>query len=199
MKTSSKIRFIQVVFVVSGVLFINSLFAAPSFMEIESKGERNLKIIGSIYEKYPFMPAKKEYFQKIKENWTASIIAYKRAGRRQRAENFKKFYNAYLVTNDVLKDICIDMANYSDAIMDDFAGKLVEYESKQRVIKHDKMHNRYMVSRNEFIRADVNFKRKLYYYSAQLYDHGIEIMKVIYRDAKWEFPHTKVVSQERLS
>lgn len=187
MKTINKI----ISFAVFFGLLVNSLFSAPSYDDVVLKGDRNLKVINVIYEKYPFMPAKRAYFQQISDVWIKSKTAYFNSSPEGRKEKFAKFLKAYENTNDVLKDICIDMANYSDVIIDDMTQKLIDSETKKVDVKHGKFYNRYLVSKNEFARADNGFKKRMYYYSARLYDHGIEVMMSIYKDAGWNFPKGK--------
>lgn len=173
-----------------GTLSMNS--ASPvEFSDIAVKGDRNLKIISKVYEKYSFMPAKKEYLRNIQEDWIKVKIEYSHARPGEKKEKLEKLVKSYQVTNDVLKDICIDMANLTEIVVDDFTQKLVESENIRTDLGRDKNYNRYLVSRNEFSRADNGFKRGMYYYSARLYDHGIDIMKNIYQERRWTFPKGK--------
>lgn len=167
------------------------LSGSPAFLDITIKGDRNLKIISYIYDKYPFMPAKKEYFKTIQEQWISGKTMYSHAQQQEKKEKYNKLIQSYYLTNDVLKDICIDMANLSEVVVDDYVQKLAEAETVKTNLSRDKNYNRYVVSRNEFSRADDGFKKGMYYYSARLYDHGIDLMKIIYKDLGWSFPNEK--------
>jgi len=173
------------------IVFPGLIFAAPSFADIATKGDRNLKIISYIYEKYEFMPAKREYFQNISEEWIKGKVLYEHSSAEEKKDNYEKLYKSYRTTNDVLKDISIDLANLSEAVVDDFSQKIIESEDVRKNLSRDKNYNRFVVSRNEFTRADNGFKRGMYYYSARLYDHGLDLMKRVYKDQKWVFPKSK--------
>ena len=183
-------------FISTSAAFLNAIPASGDIME---KGDRNLKIISAIYEKYSFMPAKKEYFRQIQEDWVKGKVQYSHAHPEEKKEKFDKLFKSYITTNDVLKDICIDMANLSEVVVDDFSQKLIDSETVKTNYSRDKHYNRYLVSRNELSRADGGFKRGMYYYSARLYDHGIDIMKNIYHERGWVFPKAKAQGKESLS
>ncbi|MDH4261685.1 MAG: hypothetical protein OEV78_01430 [Spirochaetia bacterium] len=171
------------------------LQAAPSIYDITTKGDRNLKIISFIYDKYQFMPAKKEYLKNLQDEWIKGKSLYSTAQHGEKKERYDKLLQAYNLTNDVLKDICIDMANLSEAVVDDFTQKLIESENP-KANHRNKNYHRFVVSRNEFTRAEYGFKKGMYYYSASLYDHGIEIMKHVYSEQKWNFPKGKSAIKE---
>jgi hypothetical protein len=186
------IFYILTIFLV--VIFSAILPGSPALSDITLKGERNLKIISFIYEKYPFMPAKKEYFRHIQEEWLKGKSLYTHAHPDEKKDNYNRLLQSYMLTNDVLKDICIDMGNLSEAVVDDFSQRLVESETVKTNLGRDKNYNRFVVSRNEFSRAENGFKRGMYYYSARLYDHGLDVMKRIYSEQKWTFPKGKTSS-----
>ncbi|MDH4199160.1 MAG: hypothetical protein OEV66_02175, partial [Spirochaetia bacterium] len=117
-------------------LIVTPQYSAPNFDDIVLKGDRNLKIINMIYEKYPFMPAKKNYYAQIEQSWIKSKAEYFTSSSQNRKEKFTQFLKTYETTNEVLKDICIDMANYSDVITDDITQKLIETGTKQISVRH---------------------------------------------------------------
>jgi hypothetical protein len=163
-------------------------FSAPSFSDIVNKGDRNLKIINNIYDKYPFMPAKKDYYLKLENKWIKDKTEYRKASSTERKNALDQVLITYRIINEVLKDICVDMANLTGTLMDDFAEKLVAIEAKRIPVKSEKYYNRYIVSQRQFFRAESGFKNSLFYYSASLYDHGIDLLISIYKENNWGFP-----------
>jgi len=169
----------------------SQLYTAPVIEDIVSRGDRNLKIILSIYEKYSFMPAKRAYFNMINEDWIRGKVLHSHANPEERKQKLDKVLKSYNLTNDVLKDISIDLSSLSEIVMDDFTQKIIDSKNMKSENLHNKSYNRYVVSRNEFSRAERGFKQGLYYYSARLYDHGLTLMKTVYHDNGWVFPKSK--------
>ncbi|MES0491889.1 MAG: hypothetical protein ABUK01_17975 [Leptospirales bacterium] len=171
-------------------LFSQFLYAAATYEDFVSKGNRNLKIIERLYFKYPLAPVKRKIAFKIIENWNSITLQYPDANRNDRKTLYVNLKTEYSKSNSLLRDISIELANLFDRTYNSIASRIIDAElpTAQR---NDAL-SRMQIAKQEFARAEAGYRNKQFYYSSHLYDRSITILLNIYNTLNWEMPASAI-------
>jgi len=159
-----------------GALFIfisYSIEATHSIEEIFIKGNEKWKLIELISDRYPSIhPLKKELITTKKNRWSQYQNNYqneKTPGAKK--ENYKIIVENYKEINSLMRDLCIDMANINESLLEQFKSKIRKEWNKNIYV------NSYTVSIQDFQNAKLYFYKKQYDYSLHLYNKSITTLQ----------------------
>ncbi len=181
----------------------DALWAGADDRKYAEKGDQSIELIQRIYGSYSIHILKKEMLEELLQEWRAAKISAnlipnsvalmpaaitpaENQSTSSTAKSSLEFTGEpahrplpelYRQIDLFLRDACIDLANYSEYLQDDFS----RINSAGNLPRHDGWLNAWSVSRQEFARAQKAFLAGQYFYAAHLYDRSIRMLDQAYR------------------
>jgi len=164
----------------------HSVYGYTKIDKVKENGKKNIRILERIYKKYPISIKQKSEFEKVKTVWEKNLKDLNLINKKNRREAEKNLIEVYKEIKTTLEKTCEILAVYGNDLIINFQKRLDE--EKPNSIDKEKYVNQFNVSRREFMRAEKAFRSEYYYYSAHLYDRGIQILVKIHERLNWTIP-----------